>query len=187
MLIKYIPNALSSLRLILLIPFLISLWQQQYILAFYLFIIAGVTDAIDGWLARTFHWQSLLGSVIDPLADKLLVATSFISLSLIGILPWWLVSLVFLRDLTICFGVIAWYLFIQENLKLKPTILSKINTTLQLILVIICLFELAFSVYLYYFTPILITCTAITTTASFIDYALIWIRKASLKNSESPL
>ena len=118
-LLTYIPNALTLFRLILIGPFLLCFYDQNYVNAFYLFLLAGFTDGLDGWMARCFNWQSPFGSFIDPLADKLLVASSFISLALINQLPWWLVVLVFMRDLTISTGVIAWYYFVQRKLNLK--------------------------------------------------------------------
>jgi cardiolipin synthase len=178
MILKQIPNVLSLFRLGLIAPFLVFLFQHQFVNAFYMFILAGFTDGLDGWLARYFRWQSLLGSFIDPLADKLLVASSFISLAILGELPWWLVILVFLRDLTISLGVIAWYWFVQRRLDFEPTFVSKINTTLQILLVTLCLAELAF----YAFSPILINAliliTALTTAVTYIDYVCTWGKRA---------
>lgn len=178
MIIKYIPNALTVFRFVLIIPFLVLLYHHEYVLAFYLFLIAGFTDGLDGWLARYFHWQSPLGSFIDPLADKLLVASSFISLALLGQLPWWLVILVFLRDFTISCGVLAWFLYVQRKLDFKPTLLSKFNTGLQLVLVTLCLFQLAFFTFSSYLTNTLIFITAITTAATYLDYVYTWSKKA---------
>ena len=177
-LLTFIPNALTLFRLILIGPFLLFFYQQNYIDAFYLFLLAGFTDALDGWMARYFNWQSPLGSFIDPLADKLLVASSFISLALINQLPWWLVVLVFMRDLTISTGVVAWYYLVQRKLDFEPTYLSKINTVLQLGLVILCLFELAFPPYSLHLVPTLITKTAITTSITYIHYVWTWGKKA---------
>jgi cardiolipin synthase len=182
-LLKYIPNTLTLLRLVLILPFLVYLYEQEYAKSFYLFLIAGFTDGLDGWLARYFKWQSTLGSFIDPLADKLLVASSFISLALLGELPWWLVILVFLRDLTISLGVIAWYWLIQRHLDFKPTLLSKVNTSLQLALVILCLFELAFFTVVPHFRSLLIYLTALTTAASYMDYVWTWSKKVYAGNS----
>ncbi|MFA5958943.1 MAG: CDP-alcohol phosphatidyltransferase family protein [Tatlockia sp.] len=178
MILKYIPNALTLLRLVLIAPFLVFLYHHEYLKAFVIFVFSGFTDGLDGWLARHFHCQTALGSFIDPLADKLLIASSFISLALIGILPWWLVVLVFLRDLTISLGVVAWFWFIQRKLHFKPTLMSKVNTTLQLALVSFCLFELAFYEFNPFWINVLIFVTAITTTATYIDYVLTWGKKA---------
>ncbi|STY24934.1 CDP-alcohol phosphatidyltransferase family protein [Legionella taurinensis] len=180
--LKHIPNALTVLRLILIIPFLVYLYRKNYPIAFYVFMLAGFTDGFDGWLARHFSWQSLFGSFIDPLADKLLIASSFISLALIGQLPWWLVILVFLRDFTISMGVLAWYWFVQRQLDFEPTALSKVNTTLQLALVTVCLFELAFFPITDYLIQTLIILTAITTTATYVHYVWTWSRKACIAN-----
>jgi cardiolipin synthase (CMP-forming) len=171
-LLRHIPNLLTCFRLLLIIPFVMSLFHQQYVQAFYIFILAGFTDGLDGLLARHFHWQSFFGSFVDPLADKLLVASSFISLALIGILPWWLVVLVFLRDVTISLGVLAWFWLIKKTPDFKPTLLSKLNTTLQLALVTVCLFELAYFQFPQMMTDYLIYLTALTTAITFTDY--IW-------------
>ena len=178
MILRHIPNVLTLIRLFLIAPFLVSLYQEEYVIAFYIFILAGCTDGLDGWLARHFHCQSLFGSFTDPLADKLLIAASFISLALIGMLPWWLVLLVFLRDLTISFGVVAWYWFIQRKLDFKPTALSKVNTILQLSLLTLCLFELAFFKFSPYLIETLVLLTTLTTASTYIDYVWTWGKKA---------
>ena len=180
MILRHIPNALTLIRLLLIAPFLVALYQENYVTAFYLFILAGSTDGLDGLLARHFHWQSFFGSFIDPLADKLLIAASFISLALIGLLPWWLVILVFARDLTLSFGVVIWYWFIQRKLYFKPTLLSKINTVLQLGLLTLCLFELAFFKIPHNLVDGLIILTAITTAITYIDYVWTGIKRAFL-------
>lgn len=178
MILKHIPNALTLFRLGLIIPFLMYLFHHEYTNAFYTFLLAGFTDGLDGWLARYFHWKSFFGSFVDPMADKLLIASSFISLALIGSLPWWLVILVFLRDISISIGVIAWYWFIQRQLDFEPTLLSKCNTTFQLVLVILCLFELAYFKFSPYLVDILIYLTAFTTTITYIHYGWLWCQKA---------
>ncbi|QMT58867.1 MULTISPECIES: CDP-alcohol phosphatidyltransferase family protein [unclassified Legionella] len=185
MILKYIPNALTLLRLIIIAPFLFFLYRHEYVIAFYLFIFAGLSDGLDGFLARSFNWQSFFGSFVDPLADKLLIASSFISLALIGLLPWWLVVLVFLRDLTISLGVVAWYQFVRRKLDFQPTLLSKINTALQLILVTSCLFELAYFEFPSYLITVLIILTTFTTAVTYIDYIWTWGKKAYPKKEPS--
>jgi len=178
MILKNIPNALTIIRLLLIAPFLMLLHQHAYNHAFSVFLLAGFTDGLDGWLARYFHWQTFFGAFVDPLADKLLIAASFISLALLGILPWWLVTLVFLRDVTISFGVLAWYWFVQRKLDFKPTVLSKINTFLQLTLITLCLFELAYFKFSPYLDQTLIALTTFTTATTYIDYVWTWGKKA---------
>lgn len=178
MILKQIPNAFTFFRCLIIIPFLFLLHQHVFTGAFYLFLFAGLSDCLDGWIARTFNWQSSFGSFLDPAADKLLVAASFISLTLLNKLPAWLVALVFLRDLTISLGVLAWYYFIRQEINFKPTLLSKMNTFLQLSLVVFCLFELAFFEVSAYINDILIGLTALTTAATYLDYVLTWSKKA---------
>lgn len=178
MMLRHIPNTLSVFRLVLIAPFIIFLCQEEYVRALYIFILAGCTDGLDGYLARHFQWQSVFGSWIDPLADKLLIATSFISLAVIGLLPWWLVILVFLRDLTISLGALAWYWFIQQKLDFKPSMLSKINTVLQLFLLTLCLFELAYFKLSPYFLETFIILTTITTASTYVDYVWTWGKRA---------
>lgn len=176
--IRHIPNILTFTRLLLIIPFLSCLYYRHYACSFFIFALAGMTDGLDGWLARTFKWQSKIGSFIDPLADKLLISTSFLSLALLGSLPLWLVVLVFARDLTICIGIIAWYLLLQKDLEFHPTWLSKINTVLQLMLVTCCLFDLAFYKFSSFLIELLVILTASTTALSYIDYVWTWGKKA---------
>ena len=169
---------LTITRLMLITPFVMFLHQQEYTNAFYTFMLAGFTDGLDGWLARQFNWQSAFGSFTDPMSDKLLIALSFISLACIGKLPWWLVVLVFSRDLTISIGVLVWHYILRRPLNFKPTLLSKVNTVLQLALVTLCLFELAFFEINSMLTQTLIIITAFTTTTSYIDYVWTWGCKA---------
>ena len=186
MMLRYLPNFFTVARLILIVPFLYCLYTSQYATSFYIFIFAGFTDGLDGWLARQFHWQSSFGSFVDPMADKLLIASSFISLAYLKYLPYWLVALVFLRDMTISFGVLAWYGFIQQKPHFKPSLLSKLNTVLQLALVTFCLFELAFKHKVTSETSVLIVLTTITTTATYIDYVFRWGKKAYSGVTQTP-
>lgn len=178
MILKHIPNALTLLRLILIVPFLMFLYHQEYRHALYIFFLAGFTDGLDGWLARHFQWQSFFGSFADPLADKLLVASSFISLALLGVLPWWLVILVFLRDLTISLAIVFWYFRIQRHLDFEPTLLSKVNTLLQLGLVTFCLVDLAYFKFPAELKQGLILLIAFTTATTFVHYVWLGIQKA---------
>lgn len=180
-----IPNALTILRLGLIVPFVFFFAKEHYVSAFLIFLTAGITDALDGWLARAFRWQTSLGSFLDPLADKLLVAASFVALAIVHILPWWLVVLVFMRDATISFGVLGWFLVIKQPITLRPTILSKLNTVIQLGLVSFCLYERAFEPAL---NPIyqqtLIGLTTLSTLASYLHYVWVWSYKAKASHAK---
>ncbi len=176
--LKQIPNVLTITRLLLVAPFLVCLRHHEFVHAFYIFIIAGCTDGLDGRLARSFAWQSHLGAIMDPLADKILITVSFIGLAWLHILPWWVVLLVLFRDVTISLGVIAWYIWISKSPKLKPTYISKINTGLQLSLVLICLFEKAFFMVIPMLKPLCMSLMVFTTSVSLIDYVWTWGKEA---------
>lgn len=186
MTLKNLPNALTLVRLVLIAPFLFYLHLKNYENAFYIFVLAGFTDGLDGWLARHFHWQSAFGLFVDPIADKLFIALSFISLALMGQLPWWLVGLVFFRDLSIIIGVLTWYRVAHLRVQFKPTRLSQINAVLQGLLVTLCLFELAFCPVYPLLKSLLIGVTTLTTTASHIDYGWVWSKKVLASCRSTP-
>lgn len=169
--LRHLPNIITLTRLVLIAPFVAFTMHGNYRYAFYVFLIAGVSDGLDGWLARHFNWQSEFGGFIDPLADKLLVMTSFLILGSLGHIPWWLVLLVFARDISILIAVIAWYVFIDTNIHFEPTNLSKGNTIFQLGLVTWCMFQLAYNYNHPSITLIFIILTTATTALSYIDYA----------------
>lgn len=178
MILRHIPNLLTLLRLVLIAPFLYFLLKSNYNLAFYIFFLAGFTDALDGWLARQCDWQTPFGSFVDPLADKLLVLTSFVSMAWIGELPWWLVVLVSMRDFTLVSAIFAWYQWAPVPMEYHPTKISKLNTLFQITLVIACLFQLAFQALPFPIIRTLIILTSMTTLISYIHYVWVWGRRA---------
>ncbi len=177
--LKYLPNAFTILRFLLVLPFLFFFCQKNYANAFYIFLFAGFTDGVDGWLARQFSWQSTLGLILDPIADKLLIVSSFIALALMSKIPWWLIELVLFRDFSILLGVLAWYRVMGRGLEFKPTQLSKINTVIEFLLISYCLFEQAFYWFCGPLKYILIGLVAFTTTASYVEYMWMWAKRAA--------
>ncbi|MCX7116105.1 MAG: CDP-alcohol phosphatidyltransferase family protein [Gammaproteobacteria bacterium] len=178
MILKHLPNIISFLRLCLIVPFLICLYDRLYQSAFYVFILAGLTDGIDGWLARYLHCQTELGRFIDPMADKSLIACAVFSLALLGQLPWWLVVLILAKDATLTIGAFIWYRRIEKTVDFSPSKLSKFNTFIQISLVALCLIKLAFTERYAPFIPSFILLTAFTTTLTYIDYVWTWGQKA---------
>lgn len=126
------PNMLTMLRLFAL-PFLINLiLDREWTWAFSLMMVAGITDAFDGLLARWLHQHTRLGEYLDPIADKLLLSTLFITLTHVGLISRYVTVLVFSRDLGIL--LIATLLFVTNTLKdFRPTMFGKINTALQIL------------------------------------------------------
>ncbi len=137
---RHIPNIITVFRILLVYPVNACLLQSNFGLALGLFILAGLSDGLDGFLAKHYHWQSRLGSYLDPLADKLLLVSSFLSLAWMGLVPVWLVAAVVLRDATILSGAIAYY-FLLKPFEGQPHWTSKLNTFFQLLLVVSVLFS----------------------------------------------
>jgi len=126
-----IPNFLSLLRIILVPLVVIFLIQGSYGKALFTFTLAGLTDALDGTLARLLNCQTVLGSYLDPIADKLLLTASFVTLSILGIIPSWLTVIVISRDFIILLGI-AILSMISVPYVIKPAFVGKITTALQI-------------------------------------------------------
>ena len=127
-----IPNIITVLRILLVIPTAWMLWEMRYLEAFVLMIVAGLSDALDGFLARRFNWISKLGATLDPLADKFLVAAMFIVFTVQGHIPLWVALIVLAGDFTIVAGA-GVYKLLYEEVEISPTFLSKANTAMQIV------------------------------------------------------
>jgi cardiolipin synthase (CMP-forming) len=130
-----IPNLLTLLRIILSPVIVILLIQGSFLKALIVFIVAGITDALDGFLARVLHQQTVLGAYLDPIADKALLASSFITLSVLHIIPGWLTVIVISRDFIILLGISVLSIM-SIPVKIRPLFVSRVTTALQLITVL---------------------------------------------------
>lgn len=139
-----IPNFLSLLRIILVPVIVIFLIQSEYVKALITFIVAGLTDALDGALARLLKEQTELGAFLDPLADKILLSTSFIALSIFGLIPSWLTVIVISRDIIILMGILTLSMM-SISYEIKPVFVSKVTTGLQIGTVFFALFLKSFT------------------------------------------
>jgi len=135
-----LSNSLTLFRLVLVPAFLISVIYGRLSLALFLFLLAGLTDVLDGFTARHFRQQTILGSYLDPLADKLLMAVSYISLAVVGILPPWLAVVVITKDLFVSLGVAILY-FSAQPVAAVPTLWGKQTTFLQIVTVALALLQ----------------------------------------------
>lgn len=131
-----IPNLISLLRLLAVIPVVFLLLEHRYGWALVLFAIAGISDGLDGFLAKRFDWRSRLGGILDPLADKVLLVACFLVLGTLSLIPVWLVVAAVFRDLLITGGALL-YNYRVEELEAAPIVTSKINTLLQILLVVL--------------------------------------------------
>lgn len=170
-----LPNIISILRVFLIVPIAIQLHNEDWISAFFLILVAGLSDALDGFLARAFKWQSRLGSILDPLADKLLLVTLFVLFAYKNIIPNWLAVLVIGRDFVILFGALSYYK-LKKNLDIKPLLSSKINTAVQIIFSVTLMYHLAFSELPQKLLEGLLVAVAITTLLSGFMYVICWTR-----------
>ena len=175
--LNWIPNAICIARLMLVGPIVLFLLEQEYVTAVALIGVAGVSDAVDGFLARQFQWRTRLGSFLDPAADKALAVSVFLTLAYLGLIPMGLAVLVVFRDLVIVVGAAA-YQWLIEPLEAKPRCISRINTTCQFVFVGLTLTAAAFG-----WPPaiaIVVSGAAVvfTSITSGLDYVLSWGRQA---------
>ncbi|MBM3538952.1 MAG: CDP-alcohol phosphatidyltransferase family protein [Alphaproteobacteria bacterium] len=172
------PNLLSFGRL-LSVPLIIWLvLDGRMTLAFWLFVAAGVTDAIDGFIAKHFNAKTELGSYLDPLADKALLVGIYLSLGWLGHIPIWLVILVAFRDLTIVGGALLEQTLTQ-SFKSQPMMISKINTALQIALAALVLARLGLGFDDWGMTGVLVLAAAVTTVFSGLTYLFEWTRRVN--------
>lgn len=172
-----IPNLLCIMRMVLTVPIVWLILDGRYPLALVLFFIAGVTDGLDGYLAKRYAWQSRLGGLLDPAADKLLLVASFITLWLAGYVPGWLLVAVVTRDLVIVIGAGLYHLRVG-NLVPEPTFLSKLNSALQLLYILMTLAWLVFAMPGPDIVSVLGWVVLVTTVVSGLDYVIRWTGRA---------
>lgn len=170
--LKHIPNVITSLRFILVLPFLSFLLAEHYDKALYVFLVAGLSDGIDGFLARHFSWTSYFGAFMDPLADKCLMMSSFVALAHLGLLPFWLCVIVILRDIVIMSGVGGIY-YIKGHIDFEPSMISKVNTGFQVALICLILFKMTFWPLPEWIVMMVIAVVTVTTITSLFGY--VWV------------
>jgi cardiolipin synthase len=182
---RHLPNALTILRLLLALPIALLVVAGDSTLAMALFIFAGATDAIDGWLAKRFGWQSQLGGWLDPLADKALVLAVCFALALRGDLPYWLFGVIAVRDLVIVSGAVAFH-FNYAPLHAAPTLIGKLTTLTLLSLVVILLWRnVSAGVPDWLALGLVYLCVAML-IASGADYVRRWSAKARKVSLQKP-
>ncbi len=170
-----IPNLITVGR-ILLVPVVVwAITSGEMRIAFILFLVAGISDAVDGFLAKRFHMSSELGRYLDPLADKALIVSIYISLGIAGTLPIALVILVVSRDIMIISAfILSWLL--GKPMPVRPLPVSKLNTVAQILLATVVLAEHAFSFDVTLVVNVLMGLVAILTLLSVAFYLAEWIR-----------
>lgn len=177
--VSLVPNILSGFRIVLAFFFTICVRNSHIGIALAIFIIAAISDFLDGYTARRLKAESALGSILDPLADKCLMINSYFILGVMGLIPAWLCFIVIFRDIVIL-AVVCFCRYFRVSLRFHPLYSSKINTTIQLLYVITIL---ACWYFLMDVPSLLYVCaliTGVSTVYSAVDYArnYYWVKNA---------
>jgi cardiolipin synthase len=165
------------MRIALVVPILMSILEGSFVWALALFWLAGFSDGLDGYLAKRFNWHTRLGALLDPVADKLLVAGLFVTLAYTGDLPVWLAATVILRDIIIVIGATA-YNFLVQPVQGEPTRVSKLNTALQLLFLLFVISRAGFGWPEEISITVLGASVLTTVVISGVDYVWSWSRRA---------
>jgi cardiolipin synthase len=176
--VRQLPNLITVLRLALVAPMAWLLAEGRFLEALWVFLLMGFSDGLDGFLAKRFGWQTALGAYLDPVADKVMLMTAFLTLGALALLPWWLVAAVILRDLVIIGGAGAYYILVHR-LEMAPTYLSKLNTVTQIALVLVVIVAQLIPLPQWVLSA-LVMLTLFTTLASGLDYVVVWSRRARM-------
>ncbi len=180
LIVKYItnpPNAISIFRLIVVLPIAIGITGGEFAISFAIFVVAAISDGLDGFLARRFGWETAFGKVIDPVADKLLLLVTTITLALSGHFPVMVMLLMVAKDLAVVLGVLV-YTALAGFPELRPIAVGKVTTVLQLVLIGYVLLTLAVEIPLNHLvTPVLIWIVVVTTILDGCGYLWLWTGK----------
>ncbi len=182
MLFRNVPNMLTGLRLAAAPALVALLYRGLDSAALSIFVFAGLTDAADGYLAKRFNLMTRFGRYMDPAADKLLMLTSFLTLTALGFTPLWLTALVIVRDVAIVLGIALAHRWALP-VRVTPSFLGKVSTAVQVIYVGLMLVMLTFSVNAPWLSSFAAFATAMFTLASGLGYAQIWLRAATHRRS----
>ena len=177
----FIPNLLSIIRIVLVYPILNNIFLGNYQISILFFIIASITDALDGFLARTMNWQTRLGTILDPVADKLLLSGTIFIFWLNELIPFYIFIIFISRDIAILLGAAIQMSLIDADTPL-PNFLGKLTTGLQIAYISIILIKeiINFDISLYLLDIFII----IVTLLSLIVYAYNWFKDLRIYHNE---
>jgi cardiolipin synthase len=165
------------MRIALVVPIVVSIWSGQYVQALVLIFVAGVSDGVDGYLAKTFDWRTRLGGILDPVADKLLLVSVFLSLAMVELVPVWLAMVAIGRDVIILAGA-SIYTWTVGPVQPDPSRISKLNTAVQLLYLLFVLSHAAIGWPPELSLVVLGAAVLFTSVVSGLDYVIRWTRKA---------
>jgi cardiolipin synthase len=171
--LSQIPNLLTLLRIAACPVLVLLLNERSYDGALAVFLFAGITDGLDGFIAKRFNFVSRLGTLLDPIADKMLIVSAYIMLALLADIPFWLLVVVAFRDLLIVGGYLV-LVSIQGDVQMRPSRMSKVNTFLQITLVLAILVDRAGWFAVSMLVSVLIPGVLLTTVLSGAHYVWVW-------------
>lgn len=173
---QHIPNMITGTRIICVPCLVWMLFHQQFERSLILVLFMGVSDALDGYLARCYHWKTTLGAFLDPIADKLMLLSAFIAFAALGWIPWWLTAIVVARDVGLLIGAVSFHI-VTRKLQMQPLFISKINTFAQILLAVSLIYAQVNSLHPQLLNA-LMTLVVCTTVASGMQYVLEWSKRA---------
>ena len=184
-LLSLVPNLLTLLRIAACPVLVLVLNAGNYQIALLLFVASGITDGLDGFIAKRFNCVSTLGAILDPIADKLLISSAYVMLALLGDIPFYLLVVVIFRDLVIVVGYLVLLLVLKEEVPMNPIYSSKFNTFLQIVLVVVVLLERSGLITIPYLLGALIFGVIATSVLSGSLYVWHWGIKRDLREHRS--
>ncbi|MEE4246688.1 MAG: CDP-alcohol phosphatidyltransferase family protein [Kangiellaceae bacterium] len=170
---KQIPNIITVIRILLIAPLLYLLHLQDYSTAIWIFFVAGASDGIDGFLAKRFDWKTRFGAILDPIADKLLLVSTLLMLSINSAISWWLFALITARDIMIVIGAYVYHRAMGPY-EMQPSRISKANTFFQITMVVALLISLGLIPIMPVIIESLKIIVIVTTVLSGLHYAVLW-------------
>jgi cardiolipin synthase len=182
--LSHLPNMITLARIALVPVLILLLKDQEYAAGLIVFVIAGASDALDGYLAKRLNVQSRLGAILDPVADKLLLVSAYVMLTVLGHIPFWLVLVVVFRDLLIVGGYML-YTSHAGPVKMRPSILSKLNTLMQIALATLVLAQQAAGLDWPLTIHVLVVVVLITTVVSGAHYLWSWMIMKEIEPAHS--
>jgi cardiolipin synthase len=175
--LSWLPNAISIMRIFLILPILMLFVNDEFGWALGLFLIAGLSDGVDGYLAKKYHWDTRLGAFLDPAGDKLLVAWSYGTLAFLGHIPVWLAVVVIFRDVVIVAGSFMYH-YLVRRLDGEPTRISKLNTALEFVFLVFVMSKAGYGWPDDITIIVLGASVLVTVVISGYDYVWNWVRSA---------
>ena len=176
-----VPNILTLARIIITPVIVYAILSGEALTALILMIVAGITDMLDGAIARYYNQRTTVGAYLDPLADKLMLISMFVTLFIVGEVPLFLFLAVIFRDVIIVVGAMA-YEMVTHSLKMEPSMVSKVTTFMQIVYVVTLLLHMAYPL-ADIWIEMVVWSTFVVTCVSGLHYMLVWTRKAVREES----